>query len=427
MTDSLEQFLQDIRFDVPAGLVDGAKAAAILDAAGSRGALGGARPRRTRPPSRNRSELAPPRHQWALAVVAALLAIAIVATLVGIRVLRISAPIPARHGLPTTLHKNGQIVFGDGNTLFAIDPATRKRRAILFVYSDPACVKATTRAAGPAGDCVLLSDAVYSPNGNRLAYIKSAGYGSEPTIWIFDAGTRQSELLTTCTPPGCGRSSYLTWSPDGSRLAFSDSDGHGGVQVYLIDADGAHRTQLTHLPSGQYASQPTWSPNGINIAFSLSTGPFGQLTNCGYDCARLAPATNIAVINADGSGLSVILADVKQQDGLGNLDPTWSPDGSRIAYVLNLSLVGGLSAEEQLWLMDPDGSHRTKVFMVTSCCDQGGPAWSPDGKQFAFAAIPDHCSLGCVSDLFVMNADGSQPRNMGGIGFGDRPAWQPLP
>jgi photosystem II stability/assembly factor-like uncharacterized protein len=74
MTDSLERFLQDLRFDVPAGLVDRAKAAAAIDATGARQAVRGT--------GHNRGDFDRQRHGWALAVVAGLVAIAIVATLV---------------------------------------------------------------------------------------------------------------------------------------------------------------------------------------------------------------------------------------------------------------------------------------------------------------------------------------------------------
>lgn len=369
------------------------------------------RPRSAR--SRRREPVKAPR---LLALVAALLVIAAIATLIGVGILHPSGPTPAKPGPGP----NGQLVIGDGHSLFAFDPVTGQRHAILSAPAD-----------------VAVSDAAYSPDGTRLAYLRAPGGGiDEPTLWFLSTASGATRLLTTCHAPGCGRFSHLSWSPDGSRLVFSDSDGRGGLQLYLVRADGTDRTQLTRFPAGQFATQPSWSPDGARIAFSLSTQPIGQQSDCGYDCETLAPPTNLDVINVDGSGLAVLLANVRQQNGFGNLDPAWSPDGSRIAYALTLPLTGPLSARYQLWLMNPDGSHPTKIFDEWEYYDAGGPAWSPDGARIAIVMRDVPRSN---YELWVMDADGSHRRSLGfvyesnalaipyGAHAGDRPAWQPKP
>lgn len=90
MTDSLERFLQDLRFEVPAGLVDRARAAAASDAASSR--------QRGRGSVHEGSSLDAQRYSWAAAAVAVLLAVAIVATLVFVAHERQAVPvIPIPH------------------------------------------------------------------------------------------------------------------------------------------------------------------------------------------------------------------------------------------------------------------------------------------------------------------------------------------
>ena len=424
MSDSLERLLEDLRFDVPAGLVERAKAAAELHATGTAKAGRGTRRLAARRAITDRGDHALQRQQWVLALVAALLAITIVSTLVGVRLLHNSTPSPGRHGSPAGLHHNGRIVVGIGNSLFAIAPDAPVLRGL-----------------EPNGHVILLaetdvavSDAAYSSDGSRLAYVKTPGYGkTKPAVWVLNTTTGRNDLLTTCTAPGCGRFSHLSWSPDGSRLAFSDSDALGELQLFLIDADGTHRTQLTHFSSGQHATQPSWSPDGTRIAFTLSTGPFGQRLNCEYSCGTLAPPSSIEVIKTDGSGLTVLLSDVRQQDGAGDLDPTWSPDGSRIAYSIHVPAVGGPPpiTEYQLWLMDTDGSHRTKIYATQAEPGQhepGGPAWSPDGKRIALVTLAPPCRGGtCAYELFVIDTDGSHSRDLGNVGYGDRPAWQPVP
>ena len=315
-----------------------------------------------------------PRRQWALALVAVLLAGAIVATLVGVRVLHLPSPSPAKHGLPVALLHNGYLVVAEGNSLVAIDPTTGSRRTLLV-------------------EDVPLSDAAYSPDGSRLAYIKD-----QQSIWILNAATGRTSQLTTCS---CEASSHLSWSPDGSRLVYSVGSEPAGAQLDVVKADGTHRTQLTHFPAGDYPWQPTWAPDGTRIAFALRD------------------SGGIDVINADGSGLTVLLAGAGGQDpGF----PAWSPDGSKVAYIADPVNPPGTQGpfEYQLWVMDADGSHRNQIFVSQGCCVTawGGPAWSPDATQIATITS---------NTLWVMNVDGSDARSLGATSIGGRPTWQPLP
>jgi Tol biopolymer transport system component len=336
-----------------------------------------------------RTRFIPLHNPRVLAIVAALLAVAIVVTIAfGIRANHSTMPIPGKHGRVITRYHNGQIVLGNANPLItngrldSINPVTGSRRTILDLHAD-----------------VTLTDAAYSQDGTKLAYIRGSGVGfGEPTIWILNIATGHTQLLTTCRAPGCGTLSHLAWSPDGSRLAFVDGTGLGGVQLYLIDADGGRLTQLTQFHVDEHPTHPTWSPDGTSIAFSLDHG-FGT-------------PRSVDVISTDGSGLAVLLPNVQQHPGGWDLAPAWAPDGSRIAYVL-------FTGYYELWLMDPDGSHRTRIFVSpNNCCmlSSGGPAWSPDATKIAVGA----------GDLWVMNSDGSDPSDLKTYGT-DGPTWQPVP
>jgi hypothetical protein len=374
MTDSLERFLKDLRLDVPTGLVERAKMAAASNAAGAHQAVRSARTRGARTHVRNRDELARPGQHWALALAAALLAIAFVATLVGVRALHSTAPTPVRHGPPVTLHHNGYLVVADGNSLVAIDPTTSSRRILLTA-------------------AVPLSDPAYSSDGTKLAYLQGGG-----SIRVLDTATGHIAEVTSCS---CGTSSQLTWSPDGSRMAYTNDYLPIGSEIDVIDSDGTHRTQLTHFATRYFPWEPTWSPDGTQIAFVMRD------------------SGSVYVINADGSGLKVILAGERVQNSNsagGSADtPEWSPDGSRIAYIWD-----PISPfEYQLRVMQPDGSHSTKIWSTVCCVTaEGGPAWSPDATQIATVTF---------NTLWVMNADGSNPHSLGAVGPGQRPTWQPVP
>lgn len=62
-----------------------------------------------------------------------------------------------------------------------------------------------------------------------------------------------------------------SWSPDGTRVAFASNE-HGNYDIYVQNADGGDRTNLTNSP--EESSQPIWSPDGSRIAY-VSKGQRG--------------------------------------------------------------------------------------------------------------------------------------------------------
>jgi Tol biopolymer transport system component len=113
---------------------------------------------------------------------------------------------------------------------------------------------------------------------------------------------------------------------------------------------------------------------------------------------------DIYVMNPDGTGL-VNLTNHPADD----LYPTWSPDGTRIAYASHRDL------GYDIYVMNPDGTDPARL------TDQPeydtSPAWSPDGTRIAF---------GRSYDIYVMNADGTGQVNLTNHPDWDfAPAWSP--
>ncbi len=181
--------------------------------------------------------------------------------------------------------------------------------------------------------------------------------------------------------------------------------------VCLISVDGAGRKRVT---SRLETSTPAWSPDGRRIAFTRNE-EVGEYTTFSDD--------DVFAIDADGDDLQQL---TRERDGRSAGQPTWSPDGSRIAYVDGRSVASGTpSRPGALFVMNADGTDARRLTRGSADTD---PAWSPDGGEIAFArcqnvASPTSCSL----DLYVMESEGGAARRVTrtpGV-FEAAPAWSP--
>ena len=112
----------------------------------------------------------------------------------------------------------------------------------------------------------------------------------------------------------------------------------------------------------------------------------------------------IYVMDVDGSNQRR-LTDNSAWD----LAPTWSPDGSRIAFESNRD------GNDEIYVMDADGSNQRRL--TDNPAWDSFASWSPDGSRIAFSSKRD----GNI-EIYVMDADGSNQRRLT-----DNPAWDWLP
>ncbi len=188
------------------------------------------------------------------------------------------------------------------------------------------------------------------------------------------------------------------WSPDGERIVFV-SDRSGDDDLFVMNADGSGQVQLT--TSTAMDRSPAWSPDGRTIVFARETVSGSDLLAFPATCLSEAGACEEALITLTG--------------GRYDLHPTWSPDGSRIAFAA--SDFPGLPAA--IALIDPDGrNYRPLAGTGTSDIT---PAWSPDGRHIAFVSFARG-----DNDLFVMTPAGEEVTQLTVDAANDiEPAWSP--
>jgi Tol biopolymer transport system component len=107
---------------------------------------------------------------------------------------------------------------------------------------------------------------------------------------------------------------------------------------------------------------------------------------------------------------------VKLTDSHGGDQPAWSPDGIRVVFLRS----------DGIWVMNADGSQPRRIHHLATMDDQW-PVWSPDGKQIAFLEAPRcaPCSIGMTWALDVMKPDGSGLRKVTDTLSPERPAFSP--
>jgi Tol biopolymer transport system component len=226
--------------------------------------------------------------------------------------------------------------------------------------------------------------------------------------------------LSTSDPTAAVANTPATHSTNG-RIYWTTNRNGLDYEIYSTFANGGSLQRLTNHPG--LDTEPAPSPDGTKVAFVrnghialmnadgssvVDTGLQGGFPTWSPDGSRIAYATmtggsfdGIAVSDADGTNPAVLLSG----DPGSFYDLAWSPDGSKIAFS---DLVSGDPANGNwdIAVIAADGRGSVTDLTSASTADEHSPAWSPNGSELVFARGPIFGGI-TDGDLYVMNADGS--------------------
>jgi Tol biopolymer transport system component len=222
----------------------------------------------------------------------------------------------------------------------------------------------------PTDNSLWLPD--YSPDGRRILFCHDMTGAFE--LYAINAdGTGLTQLTADN-----GFNIFARWSPDGSRIVFSSDLGRGVIQIVTMNADGSDRQTLTNNFWDNY--QPEYTADGRRIIFASQMGGL---------------VSAIWVMNADGSHKKQLTSASREAGG-----PDVSPDGKQMVFYAQQNTARATS----IWIANIDGTHFKRLTQPKDLVALQ-PTYSPDGTKIAFQGGSKSTSN--AVDVYTMDTDGS--------------------
>lgn len=251
----------------------------------------------------------------------------------------------------------------------------------------------------PAGSSVLRltnssaseSEPAWSADNKRVALVRprlNAANQSRRDIYIINADGSNGHWARA-TAPDNFELSHPSWSPDGSKLAVTMSLNGVNYISSLVLSTGKVAAYSTGY-GGRTGTWPTYTKSGQIVYVGPTLKTVIRINGDGSGSRTLYSSTQTLVqpaLSPDGTKLSFVrmVDDLVNSEiflknlGTGatkqltsspgpDLSPTWSPDGSRIAFMSGRTGIG------QIWTMSPTGGSLTRVSHTTT--GEGSPSWS---------------------------------------------------
>lgn len=295
---------------------------------------------------------------------------------------------------------------------------TRDGKRIVFKsqrdsWSLPIAKLYTVSVDGGAAEALPMPQAGsgdYSPDGTRMVYSpqsrdfrpeKRYGGGQANRLYIYDLKTHATKSITE----GPRATRDPMWIGD---MIYYDSDRDGHFNIYAYNTGSGKTTQVTHSklwdvrwPSSDDQNRIVYEMNGELQVLDTRNGKAAPVSITVPDDglarrpSRISAANNIesyelspkgerALFSARGDIFTAPIEkgptrNLTHSSGAHDKWPSWSPDGSQIAFISDLS------GEEELYVIAQDGLKPPQQITSGGSAMRYQPEWSSDGKRIAFS------------------------------------------
>ncbi len=273
-----------------------------------------------------------------------------------------------------------------------------------------------------------VSDPQISPDGSKVIYVRNfkdvMTDKNHSNLWISNFDGSNNRPLTT----GNQRDSNPRWSHDGTRITFKSNMASGKTKLYLMWLDTKESFPLFNGP--ETPGQITWSHDDKQVAFTMFV-PEKQESIIKMPAKPEGAKWNAAPIyiddlkyRSDGQGylksghnqiftLSVSGGTPRQitSSEFDHDSPVWSKDNTHLFYSANYH-------KDEEFVPKDSEIYQVKISdgKIKQLTNRYGPdkdpAVSPDGSKIAYLGFDDRHQGYQVTQLYVMNIDGSNPRQV---------------
>ncbi len=269
-----------------------------------------------------------------------------------------------------------------------------------------------------------ISDPHVSPEGNWVVYTLSSVDTSRDKrnndIWMVSWDGKQNIQLTN-SPEG---ESSPRFSPDGKYISFIASRGldEKYSQIFLLDRRGGEGKKLTDI-KGEI-NDYVWSPNGTKILLVVKDPDYSDTGKTkirvpyvmdryhfkqDYQGYLEKRATHLYLFDINTKKLDTLTSGIYDE-----LTPSFSPDGTQVAFSSNRTEDPDKNENSDIYVMDAKaGATPQKITLWPGSDDN--PVWSPDGKSIAYLQSSSKESFTMYGQpyLAVISKNGGEPKLLG--------------